>query len=173
MPARTPDEPRQFTVVLMRPIFQTTEVFVDADSPKEAAEIAFDLAAQLPESDWSGKFNRARYLYDIQGVVELNDDNEGEIVKIGEHTRYLLLRADLELADAEALIQPWLVKQYPLLITDLSQDWSTTLELLFESGIDALNEATREEYGPDNIVERGGLVLSFPVEGSEGDEEEE
>src|SRR5215469_3767888 len=67
--------PRQstFVVKLMRPIFQTAVVLIEAPDEARAVKRAFRTARDLSEDDWEGGFDQKNYTIVLQHVLDAAD----------------------------------------------------------------------------------------------------
>ena len=113
----------RFAIKLMRPIFQTAVITVDAASEEHAVRLAFRKASRLKEEEWVGSFDARKYRYDLQNVLdatEFSDEATETSVTAADFakdlcemhiTEYLLLKADIEGGQGEAVNQPWLTRR--------------------------------------------------------------
>ena len=100
----------RFAIKLMRPIFQTTVIVMNAVSEARAVCLALRKAARLKEEEWVGSFDARKYRYDLQHVLDATgcsaEARAGETSGIAADfvrdlramhvTEYLLLKADNE-----------------------------------------------------------------------------
>jgi len=122
----------KYVVRVMRPIFQTVDVVVEAYDEDEAMETVLKQAHTIEKKYWKGDFKRREYSYDVQQVRELNDDTNDEDCEffdsVTDETKYLILKADTDSGEGKVLYEPWMKKESDLMIADLCMDWSEELE---------------------------------------------
>ena len=87
---------RRFVIKVMRPIFQTAVITVDAVNEERAVRLAF-------------------------GKMRI--------------TEYILLKADIEGGQGEAVNQPWLDEKSYVFLADVASDWLVDIEVLEEEGL--------------------------------------
>ncbi len=159
----------RFYVRLMRPVFQTAVLAIEANTEEDAALIALHRAPRIDERSWTGRFDRRYYTYDVQTLV--GDDIEGKASKgdLGPNSdfRYLLLKADLYVGEGKLLVQPWFAKQGDLMIADLARDWCRDLTVIGEEGMAAYRTFLREVAGLGSAVEHKGNVITFRPRGTQ------
>ena len=163
----------RFAIKLMRPIFQTAVITVNAVSEERAVRLAFRKAARLKEEEWVGSFDARKYRYDLQNVLdatEFSDEATETSVTAADlakdlcemHiTEYLLLKADIEGGQGEALNQPWLDEKSYVFLADVAGDWLADIEAL-------------EEEGREGYLRRGrrSNVIPFRRPPREGDDDD-
>ena len=59
MTAEKPVTKRTFRITLMRPVFQTAILEIEATTAEEAAELAVEYESSVKDDDWNGPFERA------------------------------------------------------------------------------------------------------------------
>ena len=119
------------------------EVKADAvDDDDDAVAKAVTAAMRLPEAAWTMEpFDRNDYRPHVQSIIsqhEIDDAaDEGdpaslaELVDSGSQVRYLLLQANCDTAEADVVLQPWLITdQTDLLASDLCSEWIASLRHL-------------------------------------------
>ena len=131
-------------VRLCRPRFEVTVLEIDAKDTFEAGIIARENAGSLPESVWHLQaFDAKSYQPHVeertpQSDVEANVgqepwDKESFIKELRsteatEHTRYMLLQADINGGDGEVVYEPWFDYLNPTLLEiDIVGDWLESL----------------------------------------------
>ena len=166
----------RFAIKLMRPIFQTTVIAVNAASEERAVRLAIRKAARLKEEEWVGSFDSSKYRYDLQHVVGAAEFSAE--AKAGETsvsaadlakdlremhvTEYLLLKADIEGGQGEALNQPWLDEKSYVFLADVAGDWLADIEALEEEGLEGYLRRGRRS----NVI-----PFRRPVKGDDDDPE--
>lgn len=61
MTAEKPVTKRTFRITLMRPVFQTAILEIEAKTSEEAVELAVEREPTLKDDDWNGPFERAAH----------------------------------------------------------------------------------------------------------------
>ena len=133
--------PTRFTVRIVRPVFESVVVEVEADCEEDAIAAALGQADTISDEEWSGVFEPESYFYDAQCVdiihgcggeeqisAEDGSDCEGDPLATNEYRRYLLLKANTFTGEGEVLYQPWLEEVDDLMLADLCMDWSGQIE---------------------------------------------
>ena len=136
---------KKYRVRLVRPVFQTAVVEVEANCEDDAIFGAILQADTVPEQAWSGKFDPESYYYDayyIEEISETEDDyicggtGDDYIPDVTEEDRkYLLLRGDIDSGTGAVPFQPWMTDISDLMVADLCQDWCADLADLEEAGM--------------------------------------
>jgi hypothetical protein len=142
-----------YKVRIVRPVFQSVIVEVEADSEEEAVATALGQADTIPEEDWIGVFDSEKYFYDAQCLEEDFDEDHLEVDEDAEHfidpdeyVRYLLLKANIYSGDGEVLYQPWLEEEVDdNILADLCMDWSGQLEGIQKDDVDDVIEIMEEQ----------------------------
>ncbi len=160
---------KTFTVRLVRPVFETVVVEVEAWSRKGARRKALDCADKLPAKDWAAvTFDEGEYsphvasIVDNQEIYETSLNPHAEIRKsrladrMPETLRYMILAADLESGEGHCLPQPWFEYAETSLQADLCSGWIDPLSFIIEN--DGLGEAEVQSRS-----ERHSNVIDFPV----------
>jgi hypothetical protein len=111
--------PNTFKIRIVRPVFQSVIVEVEADSEEEAVAAALGQADTVSEEEWAGAFEPEDYFYDAHCIKEVHPS---------EYRKYLPLRASTFSGEGEVLYQPWLEEVDDLMLADLCMDWSGQLE---------------------------------------------
>ena len=141
---------RRFVIKVMRPIFQTAVITVDAVNEERAVRLAFGKAARLKEEEWVGSFDACKYRYDLQHILdatEFSAEAEASETSVSAAalakdlrgmriTEYILLKADIEGGQGEAVNQPWLDEKSYVFLADVASDWLVDIEALEEEGLD-------------------------------------
>lgn len=132
-----------YKVRIVRPVFQSVIVEVEAGSEEQAVAAALGQADTIPEEEWAGTFEPENYFYDAQCLEEDYDEEDPAFVEDedgvldenldnwcnpDEYCRYLLLKANIFSGDGEVVYQPWLEEVDDLMLADLCNDWSGQLE---------------------------------------------
>ena len=133
--------PNRFTVRIVRPVFESVVVEVEADCEEEAIASALGQADSIPDEDWSGVFESENYFYDAQCIdiihgcdgkeqrsAEDESENEYDPLAPNEYRRYLLLKANTFTGEGEVLYQPWLEEVDDLMLADVCMDWANQLD---------------------------------------------
>ena len=121
---------------------------MDAATEERAVRLAFRKAARLKEEEWVGSFDASKYRYDLQNVLDATECSAeakaGEIsvnaADLAKDLRemhiveYLLLKADIEGGQGEAMNQPWLDEKSYIFLADVAGDWLADIEALEEEG---------------------------------------
>ncbi len=164
-----PEEKRLFRVKLARPVFEIAIVDVEAADHDEARRLAKRQAPALPDKAWVGAFDPMKYGHDVQDLTDSRDVDEGEIdpealamtPEPDEDVHYALLRADMFSGEGETLLQPWMIGESKLIITDLAGDWIDALEEIRETDINELFEGT---FRGDEAPTEGESTPSIAVD---------
>lgn len=176
-----------FAIKLMRPIFQTAVVLVEATDEAQAVKRAFRTARGLSEDDWEGGFERRNYVIALQNVLNATDaieerglspsvDSEVSLaaeLASWDDIRYVILKADIDAGEGETHAHPWLRRCSDVMLADLAMDWREQLEPVERQGIDGYRGlwGTGRQREPS---ERRENVVPFRKPGEEdGDSEDE
>lgn len=165
---------RSFYVRLMRPVFQTAILAINASTEQQAASIALRRASGIDEKDWIGRFDRRFYAYDVQTLVGDGlgvESVEKRDLGPSSEFQYLLLKANLYYGEGQLLVQPWLRRQGNLMISDLSHDWLHDISVVYEDGVAAYHKYLREMAGRRSVVDHKGNVIPFRPRSSEDEGE--
>jgi len=65
---------------------------------------------------------------DIAELAQQGRRTDAELVDASEPTRYQVLKANCDTAEAELVLQPWLVVDHPALASDLCRAWIGALQ---------------------------------------------
>lgn len=168
-----------FTLRVVRPVFQTAVIEVQAWSQNSAVRKALRNASKLSDAEWS---NGATLSGDYAAHVEAVIDNQ-EIYEtcpnphreirefragIGKHAtvKYLVLAADMDTGVGRVMPQPWFIGCDPTLQADFCSDWHEPISFVVENdGLDG--EQGRAVGAPE--LQRQDNVIDFPID--EFDEE--
>jgi hypothetical protein len=143
-----------YKVRIVRPVFQSVIVEVEADNEEEAVSTALGQADTIAEEGWIGTFDSEKYFYDAQCLEEDFDEDHLEVDEDAEHfidpdeyVRYLLLKANIYSGDGEVLYQPWLEEEDvdDQMLADLCEDWSGQLEGMQKGDVDDAIEIMEEQ----------------------------
>jgi hypothetical protein len=183
--ARTRKSTRHnFLVKLMRPIFQTAVVSVQAETEAEAVTAARVHAMRLREKAWLGAFDGISYAYDVQ--VVLNTDELREAHPEAEQTdellvarlmspqdfHYVLAKADIEAGEGGVLRQPWLRRISALMLADLAGDWLADLHVIEEEGLEKGYRRRGRRNEPAITSKDTGKIIPFRLPEDEDDDSE-
>ena len=161
---------RVYTVRLVRPVFQSVAIEVQAMSSKSAMNKALRRATVLPESDWSDqKFEDSDHtmhvetVLDHQNIYETSANPHREIgdFRSGNRNskpfRYLILEADLSARVGRVLPQPWFTCADQMLQADLCSDWVELISFILENdGLESDGAQTAvgwESWRNDNVID--------------------
>ena len=175
-----------FVVKIMRPIFQTAVVLIEASDEKQAVARAFRLARRLREDEWEGGFDRQNYGISLQHVLNVTDalherglgqTEYGEVSLAAElaswdDTRYLVLKADIDSGEGETHAQHWLRKCSDMMLADLAMDWRVQLEPVERKGIEGYRGMWGSARQP-KPSKRGENVVPFRKEQDADDDPED
>ena len=133
--------PNRFTVRIVRPVFESVVVEVEAECEEDAIAAALGQADTILDEEWTGVFEPENYFYDAQCIDIIHGCDGEEQISAGdefeceddplatnEYRRYLLLKANTFSGDGEVLYQPWLEDVDDLMLADLCMDWSAQIE---------------------------------------------
>ena len=136
-------------VRMCRPRFEVAVLEIEAKDDVEAGAIALEKAESLPVSAWYLQAFDAKSYHphveectpqsDVEAIVGPEPwEKESFIIelrstKATEHTRYMLLQADINGGDGDVIFEPWFDKDNPqLLETDIAGDWMAELKSIQE-----------------------------------------
>lgn len=167
---------KHYTVRVMRPVFQTITLEVEAWSKGSAVRKAIHRALNAEDGDWHDQpTNGEDYSLHVEAVLdheEVHESSPNPQKRIrefrsmsgqGDAVRYLLLAADTEKRDGRFLVQPWFDRADPLLQVDLCSDWVEPLSFIIENdGVDAESVISAIDESPN--VEN---VIEFPLDRSD------
>ncbi len=135
-----------YTVRLVRPVFQSTTIEVQALNRNSATSKALRWAKGLPESEWTERniedndhTMHVESVLDHQEIYETSSHPHQEIREFqlatgnSETPKYLLLSADLSTRVGRVLSQPWFTKTDQLLQADLCSDWVEPINFILEN----------------------------------------
>ena len=171
-----------YTVRLVRPVFQSVSIEVQALNRNSAMQKALRRATVLPESDWIDRqfedcdnMVHVEAVLDNQKVYETSANPHQEISEFrsvdgnSDNFKYLILAADLSTRVGRVLPQPWFTSADQMLQADLCSDWVEPFSFILENdGLDG--DITQmavgwEMPGNDNVIE-------FPTFDLDQDQEE-
>jgi hypothetical protein len=176
-----------FAIKLMRPIFQTAVVLVEAANETQAIARAFRMARGLPEDEWEGRFDPRIYAIALQHVVNATDaieerglpqsvDSEVSLaaeLASSDDIRYLLLKADADSGEGATLAQPWLRRCSDFLLADFARDWREQLEPVERQGIQGYRGMWGAGSRPKPSERRENVVpIHRPDQGDDDPEDE-
>ena len=161
---------KRYRVRLVRPVFETTIIEVEATSEDEAILEAIYQADTVPQPLWEGKFEPESYFYDVHSVEDLSDPGQGDCYEVDEDDRkYLLLRGDLDSGTGAVPFQPWLTEVSDLMVADLCSGWSMELEILEQAGVESYYASLDRQVRAKN----GVLAKVIPFRRPQATREEE
>ena len=162
----------KYNVRIVRPVFQSVIVEVEAESEEEAVATALGQADTIPEEEWTGAFEPENYFYDAQGieVILANDDDnresdgdedecEDDLLATNEYRRYLMLKANTYLGEGEVLYQPWLEEVDDLMLADLCMDWTDQIEEARKGSLSLAIEVMKDHIQTKN--KKPAKILPF------------
>lgn len=163
---------RVFTIRLVRPVFETAVVEVEAFSESVAIETALDHAETLKREAWrTQEFDDAAYGPHVESVIENQEVYETSVDPHRElrefragsagtpARKYMLLSVDADSGVGELHPEPWFARLDGRKQADLCADWLEPLALVVES--DGLSEPVEDEDTSDEVIEDGNVV-AFP-----------
>jgi hypothetical protein len=135
---------RPFLIALMRPVFQTAVVMVEASSKDHAISRALHRAPTMSDGRWKGRYDDRHYRYHILDVVDVelerkmqSEELRGTPIEADTRDlRYMLLLGDVDTGEGGVLLEPWLGEQNGLMVLDLTRDWGDDIENIHDSGIE-------------------------------------
>lgn len=158
-----------YTVRLVRPVFQSVAIEVQAMSINSAMQKALRRAAALPASGWTDQeFEdgvhsvHVELVLDNQKVHETSSNPHREIKDFrsgdgnSNQFRYLILAADLSARVGRVLPEPWFSRVDQMLQADLCSDWVEPISFILENdglGDDAQTAIDWETPRNDNVIE--------------------
>lgn len=167
-----------YTVRLVRPVFQSVEIEVQAMSTNSAMQKAQRQAAALPASGWSEQeFEDGLHSVHVESVLEnqkveetsSNPDRDIKDFRSGDRNSnqygYLILAADLSARVGRVLPQPWFSCIDHVLQAELCSDWVEPISFILEN--DGLSEDAQIAIGWKTSTKDN--VIDFPI--SELDQE--
>ena len=158
-----------YTVRVVRPVFQSVAIEVQALNHNSAMSKALRRAAALPQPEWTDrKFEDGEIAMHVETVLDhqrvhdtsANPHRDIEEFRSGDGGsgpfRYLILLADLGARVGRVLSQPWFTRADPMLQADLCSDWVEPIGFILEN--DGLGEGAHaaigtEACGNDNVIE--------------------
>jgi hypothetical protein len=175
-----------FVVKLMRPIFQTAVVLIEASDEAQAVKRAFRMARRLPEDDWEGDFDRRNYTVDLQHVLNatkaieergLSPSVDSEVslaaeLAASDDVQYVVLKADVDSGEGETHAQPWLRRCSDFLLADFARDWREQLDPVERQGIEGYRGMWGAGWRP-NPSERRENVVPFRKPDNQDDDSED
>ena len=164
-------ETRKFRVRLVRPVFQTALVEVEATDEDDAIFEALVRAEAVPEQAWQGRFDPDSYYYDVH-YVEEEPETDDEYPEAGteEDRKYLLLRGDIDTGTGAMPFQPWLTEVSDLMVADLCLDWSAALATLEQAGVAGYYASLDRQIKAKDNVSAKVLPFRRPQHPDKGDE---
>ena len=161
---------RVYTIRLVRPVFETAVIEVEAFSESVAIETALDHAESLKREAWrTQEFDDAAYGPHVESVIENQEvyetslDPHRELREFRANSagtparKYLLLSVDADSGVGELHPEPWFACLDGRKQADLCADWLEPLALVVES--DGLTEPAEDTS--DEVIEEGNVV-AFP-----------
>jgi hypothetical protein len=157
-------------VRLVRPVFQSVTIEVQALNRNSAMSKALRRAAALPGTDWTDrKLEDSDYTVGVESVLDhqmiydTSADPNQQIreFRLGEESsgtiKYLILAADLNARAGRVLSQPWFTGADQQLQADLCSDWVEPISFILENdGLDGdgLHAALGwETSSNDNVID--------------------
>lgn len=147
-------ELKSYKVRVIRPVFEATVVDVEARSEIEAIEQVKMNAFDIPDEQWSGKFDPENYYFDGH-LIETSRSEEGhEFSSLANFPLYCLLQADFDLGAGTFVLEPWVNETTPLLLADFCSDWNVQLRGMRNDSYDEAFEPVADllELIKDNKV---------------------
>lgn len=164
--------PNTFKVRIVRPVFESVVVEVEADSEEEAVAAALGQADTITEEEWTGAFEPENYFYDaqcIEGIHYYDDEGhesdgdevqcEDDLLATNDNSRYLLLKANTFSGEGEVLYQPWLEEVDDLMLADLCMDWSGQIEEARKGSFSLAIEIMKDQMQTKN--KKPAKILQF------------
>lgn len=162
-----------YTVRLVRPVFQSVTIEVQALNRNSAMSKAQRRAKALPESDWTDRkledtdhTMHVESVLDHQKVYETSANPHQKIrefrlgVGDSDTIKYLILSADLSARVGRVLPQPWFTCVDQMLQADLCSDWIEPISFILEN--DGLGgEGAPAALGLETC--RNDNVIDFPI----------
>lgn len=160
---------RTFTVRLVRPVFETIALEVEAWSKGSAIRKAIHRAQNAADSDWGiSDVQGDDYSLHVEAVIDHNHVYEASpnprreisafksMADDRHRPRYILLAAEAGAAMGHVLTQPWFNRSESELQTDLCSDWIEALDFIIENdGLEQDGIAAQHEdlHLHDNVIE--------------------
>gem|GEM_PF-6203806 len=161
---------RIFTVRLVRPVFETLVIEVEAWGRKSARQKALDRTDKLPASDWAAvTFDDREYRPHVASIIDNQEVHETApapheqfrehrmVDQMPRNIRYMILAADLKNREGHWLPQPWFDNAEPLTQADLCSGWIEPFSFIIEN----------DGLGEDQVQSPSGCqtnVIDFPVD---------
>ena len=146
---------QKYVVRLVRPVFETTYLEVDGRDEKEAMSIAFGSAYQIPDEQWTGRFNPDDYLFDVH-IVRSYETPEGHPFSLLDFPLYCILSSEESPFLGNSATQAWMNYVEPLTVAGLFSQWIDKLMNertgYYEEAIDNMEEILRGWKGTDQKV---------------------
>ncbi len=158
-------EEQKFYVRVCRPRFEVAAIEVFSRDHDLAQLLAACRASELPETVWKLlPFDNSSYFphveecvsdHDMSANADSEDPKEALIEEFMSLERerdekYLLLRGDLFTGEGNVVFEPWRRSGDPeLMEEDLSSDWISLLEAVFNKGASANEPWLRKEFFAD------------------------
>ena len=146
---------QKYLVRLVRPVFQTAYLEVEGSDEREAALTAFTSAYEIPDDQWTGRFDPEDYIFDVN-CVRTSETPEGHPFSLLDFPLYCIFSTNESSHLSNASTQPWMNELEPLTVANLYSQWITQLRNervgYYEEAIDTYEERLKSFKGTDQKV---------------------
>jgi hypothetical protein len=147
---------QRYLVRVVRPVFQTTYVEVVGRGERDAAGRCFETLREIPETQWSGRYNPDEHALDLYPLHVLETE-EGYPYTLLGFAQYSILSTDLNPYMHADGIEMWMREVvHPLLLAGGIWEWIEKLrearEGYYQKAIEHCEELLREWRGTGNKI---------------------
>jgi hypothetical protein len=146
---------QKYLVRVVRPVFQVAYVESEGRNENEAACNALVSAYQIPDEQWSGRFNPDDYIFDVN-CVHSGETPEGHAYSLLDFPLYCILSSHETPIIGNSATQPWMNEVQPMTIATLFTQWINKLITervgYYEEAIDFFEDLLKDWKGTDQKV---------------------
>jgi hypothetical protein len=116
-------EPQKFLVRVVRPVFQTTYVEVEARGERDAEGKCYDSLYHIPENQWRGRHNPDEHALDLYCLHVLETEEGYPYTRLG-YAQYALLNTDSDPFMVAKGMEGWMREVVdPMMLAGRFDEW--------------------------------------------------
>jgi len=146
---------QKYLVRVVRPVFQVAYVEVEGRDENEAACAAYVSAQNIPEEQWTGRYNPDDYACDVH-CVRSGETPEGHAFSPLDFPLYCILSTQASPHIGNSSTQLWMNYAEPLAVANLFSQWINKLTNervgYYEEAIDHFEDLLKSLKGTDQKV---------------------
>lgn len=146
----------KYLVRVVRPVFQTAYVEVEARGERDAEGKCFQSLYTLPESEWRGRYNPDEHALDLYCVPTLETEDGFPYTRL-DYAQYTVLNTDLDPYMVAHGMEVWMREVlHPMLLATRFWGWINQLnearDVSYQKAIELCEEQLRDWKGTDRKV---------------------